>query len=114
VGSPDEHVDVRLVINAKRSPEYRQVRNRVTHFCPSDSWYEDELAFVVFDLTTGADDPTATAKPGKVVFVLAADSGALLVGRVVEGIGDEIRVTEIVARGVDASLATTQDGSHNS
>lgn len=61
---------------AKRSPAYRMIRSRVTDPCPSDTWSENGVALVVFDLRP-ADEfarPGGTIIP-QAVFALSAASG---------------------------------------
>lgn len=92
-------LDVALIAAVKRSPAYRAIRAHVTQVCPSDTWYEDELAFVVFDLQSSADAATQRAPwIPQVVFVLAATSGTLLAARVVEPgkTGEEAQINDLL------------------
>jgi len=64
---------------------YRTIRSRAVRPYPSDSWYEGELAFVVFDLfSLGAVANGGNDEYSQAVFVLDADSGQLLAARLVE------------------------------
>ena len=69
-------VDVALIAAAKRSPAYRLIRPRMANTCPSDGWYEEGCAFVVFDLTLsseGANDGRRWV--AHVVFAVARHGG---------------------------------------
>jgi len=84
-GSPCSGVDIRLIAIVKRLPPYRAIRKCVANPCPSDSWHEEGLAFIVFDLLPLQIIPdSANTYMPQVVFVLDANSGTLLVTRVVE------------------------------
>lgn len=74
-------VDLRLLVAAKRSGAYRRIRSRLVQVCPSDSWYEDELAFIAFDLNSAVDDltPNATMNP-QAVFVVSAETQQRVLG----------------------------------
>lgn len=90
-------IDIALIAAVKRSPQYRAVRARVAKVCPSDTWEDDRVAFVVFDLETRADSALGTDEgPAKAVFALAIDSGALLAARVVEGVGQGATVANLL------------------
>ncbi len=80
-----DELDVALIAVVKRSPQYRMIRARIADACPSDGWCENGLAFVVFDLRPMHRLPAGTkAWQPQVVFVLAANSGALLAARLVD------------------------------
>lgn len=88
-----------LLAGAKRSPAYRALRPRVMHPYPSDSWYDDGCAFIVFDLHPTPDGRQPDAgRTARALFVLAAASGELLAARVVEvgGAGEVARVDDLV------------------
>lgn len=88
----------------KRSAQYRGIRSRVAKACPSDSWYEGEMAFVVFDLEPAAHEvlcPTLGA--AQAVFALRISSGDLLAARIIEGTGEETRLVDLPVRGTTGS-----------
>lgn len=92
-------MDIALIAIVKRSEPYRAIRSRITSAAPSDSWYDEGLAFVVFDLQPARPLPAGSEVEGPlVVFVLAAASGALLAARVVErgDSGTEPTVTDLL------------------
>ena len=73
-----------LLAIVKRSLPYRTIRSRVALACPSDSWSEAGLAFLVFDLSPAADPVyNSEVDMSYTVFVLAAESGDLLAARVI-------------------------------
>lgn len=83
--SPCGSVDPGLLAVAKRSPAYRAIRPRIATLYPSDSWYEDELAFVVFVLQPVHQLPTGgIAGRAQAIFVLSPVSRELLAARLVE------------------------------
>jgi hypothetical protein len=83
----------------KRSQAYRSIRRRVRKPYPSDSWYEEGLAFVTFDLHP--ETATTVGENGggpHAVFVLAATPGELLAARLVHlaGAGGKARVQDLL------------------
>ncbi len=93
-----------FVALAKRSLPYRIIRERVVTASPSDSWYEDGLAFVVFALTPVAGAPSARElELSQAVFVLTRARGDLLAVRVIasSAVTEEVQVTDLLA---DSSL----------
>jgi len=92
-----------LLARAKRSLPYWTIRSRVALTCPSDSWYDAVLAFLVFDLSPAADPVyDGEVEMSYAVFVLAAESGGLLAARVITRSGG--------AEGVQASDLLAQAG----
>ncbi len=80
------------------------IRERVVTASPSDSWYEDGLAFVVFALTPVAGAPSARElELSQAVFVLTRARGDLLAVRVIasSAVTEEVQVTDLLA---DSSL----------
>lgn len=91
-------MDIALIAHAKRSVAYRAIRSRIADPTPADSWYDEHLAFVVFDLDHTPPPPPAAPDWGpQVIFVLAAETGVLLAARVVEpgAHPDEPRITDL-------------------
>jgi hypothetical protein len=82
-GTPCSGVDITFIALAKRSAAYRAIRQRIASPCPSDSWYDNGLALVIFDLHRLPDAPPTQMMP-QVVFVSAAASATLLAVRIVE------------------------------
>lgn len=75
----------------KRSPHYRKIRPRVVRACPSDTWSENRLSFVVFDLNPVGHQPDEQGKVvPQVLFALSTASGEIIAARVVEPNGEGV------------------------
>lgn len=87
-GLPCSGVDIALIAAVKRSPWYRAIRSRIIHPYPSDAWYEDHVAFVVFDLSVRPKTAQEEMvwRP-QVLYAVDAVSRAVLAARIVESDG---------------------------
>lgn len=83
-GSPCGGVNIALIAAVKRTQQYRAMRSRMAKPYATDSWYEGQLAFIVFDLHHNDDIVPDTACVPQAAFVLDQSSGALLAIHVVE------------------------------
>lgn len=91
-----------LLAAVKRSEPYRRVRRRVTRACPTDSWYEEETAFVTFELRppSGSGTRYEGELAAHAIFAVAARSGVVLAARVLEPSGrGQLDVRDIMGAG---------------
>ncbi len=85
LGSTGGGVEVGLLATVKKSFAYRAVRSQVARACPSDSWCEEGLAILVFDLVRSEQDRAADAMRSlQAVFAVVTASKELVAAKVLE------------------------------
>jgi hypothetical protein len=85
------------LVEVKRSRSYRIVRELVAKACPSDSWTQDGITFVVFELSHHGDSSVAREDASSVaVFAVSSASQELVAARVVDTLGDNCSVTDLM------------------
>ena len=83
-GFPCGGVDIVLLATIKRSPQYRAIRERIINPYPGDGWYEEELAFIIFDLHPLDGQEKVVDSTPQVAFILKVSTRHILIVHVVE------------------------------
>lgn len=78
-------MNIALIAFVKRSAAYRAIHSRIVVPFPSDAWYEEGVAYIVFDLISTHRQPSDVDMPiPQVIFALASSSGEILAARIVD------------------------------